>query len=124
MISTVIVGSLAAVVVIAAAWALLLAARRRYAVLLAAVELCQRQLTELRAVADGNRAALEEIRILLDHTVTPGLERLERSRILGLARRELERTVAAGELEPASAGELIDQLERLETEVLAGERGY
>jgi hypothetical protein len=120
----VIVGSVAAVVAIAAAWTLLLAARRRAAALLAAVELCQRQLTELRSVVDAGRADLAEIRTLLADSVAPGLGRLERARALGQAARELERAAAAGTLELGAAGDLIEQLERLESEVLAGERGF
>ncbi|HVS16213.1 MAG TPA: hypothetical protein VMV46_20030 [Thermoanaerobaculia bacterium] len=120
----VIVGSVAAVVAIAAAWALLLAARRRAAALLAAVELCQRQLTELRSVVDAGRSDLAEVRALLEQSVAPRLERLERARALGQAARELERAVAAGTLEPAATGDLVERLERLEIEVLSGDRGY
>lgn len=105
----------------AAGW-LVLAARRRYATLLAAVELCQRQLTELRTVLDEQRAAGAEVATLLRETVAPGVSRLERARSLAQAARELERSVERGDLEARGATGLIEELERLEVEVLAGER--
>jgi len=118
---------IAGVVGIAAAVAvgrLVLVARRRYAALLAAVELCQRQLTELRSAVDREGAGVAEIRSLLNDTVAPGVARLERARSLAQAAREIERSVERGTLEPQGASALIEQLERLEVEVLAGDQGY
>jgi cobalamin biosynthesis protein CobT len=119
----VIAGSLGVAAAIGAVMALA-ALRRRYASLLAAVELCSRQLTELRTAVDRERAAVDQIRSLLSETVAPGVARLERARSLAQAARELERSVERGVLEPRGASALIEQLERLEAEVLAGERGY
>jgi hypothetical protein len=103
---------------------LLGAARRRYAAVLAAVELCQRQLTELRTALDEQRAAASEVRDLVAETVAPGIARLERARCLAQAARELERALEQGSVEAGAAAAVIEQLERLEAEVLAGERGY
>ncbi|HVS62564.1 MAG TPA: hypothetical protein VMT85_03560 [Thermoanaerobaculia bacterium] len=118
---------IAGVVGIAAAFAvgrLVLVARRRYAALLAAVELCQRQLTELRSAVDREGAGVAEIRSLLNDTVAPGVARLERARSLAQAAREIERSVERGTIEPQGASVLIEELERLEVEVLAGDQGY
>lgn len=109
--------------VAAGGW-LLLRARARYWELLAAVELVQRQLVELRARFEESRERVERIEALLADGVEPRLVGLERHLEVEEVASEVRRAQAADRLAPEVARRLLDHLAALDAEVVAAGRPF
>lgn len=120
----------------AGAWFVLRGLATRYRHLLAAIELSQRQLTELRLQQDElvrDRAAHEqrlagllenEVVARLREQIVPRLVRLERDLELRAAAESLSRTERAGKVTPETAERLRRHLDGLAEANAAGERPY
>jgi hypothetical protein len=109
---------------LAAAWWLARRLQRRYRHLLAAVELVQRQATELRSQVDELRLSAERIEAFLAARLAPELERLGRHAEATQAAAAVRRAAESGRLDPAVARQLLDHLADLEEEIAAGGRPY
>jgi hypothetical protein len=122
---------LLAAAALAAAWWLARRFKRRYRQLLAAVELVQRQATELRSQVDETRSRVEEtlrsverLEAFLATRLEPELERLGRHAETTQAAAAVRRAAETGRLDPAVARQLLDHLADLDEEIAAGGRPY
>lgn len=118
-----LLSGLATAAAVAAAW-LLARARVRYRELLEAVQLVQRQATELRTRLEESRERVERIEERLGRRVEPQLERLGRHLELEAAAAEVGRAEGAGRLAPEVARRLRDHLAALEAEIAAAGRPF
>jgi hypothetical protein len=108
----------------AGGWWLARRVRDRYRELLGAVELVQRQATELRTAVEEVRERTEGVEERLATRVEPELARLGRHLEVEEAAVEVRRAAAAGGLDPEVAGRLEDHLAALGGEIAAGGRPF
>jgi uncharacterized coiled-coil DUF342 family protein len=105
-------------------WALARRLKARYRELLAAVELVQRQATELRQRVDELRQTAESIERSLADRVEPELRRLGSHLEVAEVTGEVRRAAQAGGLDPGVERRLLDHLARLDEEIAARGRPY
>ncbi len=118
---------LAAVMVVAGlvlAWRLATIMRARHHDLLTAVQLTQRQLTELRSAQDAISAQLAENSARLAEKIEPELEAVGGYLQSRQTAAEVERARDTGALNQETAERLLRELERLGEDRLAGESPY
>jgi phage shock protein A len=108
----------------AGGWWLARRLRDRYRELLGAVELVQRQATELRTAVEEVRERTEGIEERLASRLEPELARLGRHLEVEEAAEEVRRAAAAGRLDPEVAGRLEGHLATLGEEIASGGRPF
>lgn len=113
-----------AVIAAALAWRLAASLRSRHQGLLAAVELTQRQLTELRSAQDLIAAEVARGSTLLASKIEPDLNGVARYLKCQQTAAEVQEARQAGRLDGETAERLLNELERLAEDSLAGEKPY
>ena len=105
--------------------------RTRHEGLLGAVQLTQRQLTELRSAQDAigarlaeNSSRLVQISTRLEEKIDPSLDAVRGYLHSRQAAAEVERAREAGTLSQEAAERLLEELERVGEERLAGESPF